>query len=34
MYTVSADGSTLTATVRGIDAQQRPFQTVVVWDRQ
>lgn len=34
MYTVSADGRTLTATVRGIDAQHRPFQTVVVWDRQ
>jgi len=33
-YTVSADGATLTATVRGIDAQQRPFQTTVVWDRQ
>jgi hypothetical protein len=34
MYAVSQDGSTLTATVRGIDAQHRPFQTVVVWDRQ
>lgn len=33
-YVVSADGATLTATVRGIDAQQRPFQTTVVWDRQ
>ena len=33
-YVVSADGSTLTATVRGIDAQQRQFQTTVVWDRQ
>jgi len=33
-YVVSADGSTLTATVRGIDAQQRPFQTTLVWDRQ
>ena len=33
-YVVSADGATLTATVRGIDAQQRPFQTTVVWDRE
>lgn len=33
-YVVSADGGMLTATVRGIDAQQRPFQTTVVWDRQ
>lgn len=33
-YVVSADGATLTATVRGIDAKQRPFQTTVVWDRQ
>ena len=32
-YVVSADRATLTATVRGIDAQQRPFQTTVVWDR-
>ncbi len=32
-YVVSADGTTLTATVRGIDAQQRPFQTTVVWER-
>ena len=32
-YAVSEDGSTLTATVWGVDAQQRPFQTVVVWDR-
>lgn len=33
-YVVSADGATLAATVRGVDAQQRPFQTTVVWDRQ
>jgi hypothetical protein len=33
-YVVSADGATLTATVRGIDAQQRRFETTVVWDRQ
>ena len=33
-YAVSADGTTLTATVRGFDAQQRPFQTTVVWDRE
>jgi len=33
VYAVSEDGMTLTATVRGIDAQCRPFQTVVVWDR-
>src|SRR6185295_13090783 len=33
-YVVSADGATLTATVRGVDAQQRPFQTTVVWDRE
>jgi hypothetical protein len=33
-YVVSADGKTLTATVRGVDARQRPFQTVVVWERQ
>jgi hypothetical protein len=32
-YVVSADGSTLTATVTGIDAQQRRFQTTVVWER-
>ena len=32
-YVVSADGQTLTATVAGIDAQQRPFQTTVVWHR-
>jgi hypothetical protein len=33
-YAVSPDGTALTATVRGIDAQHRPFQTVIVWDRQ
>ena len=33
-YVVSADGSTLTATVRGMDTQQRAFQTTVVWDRE
>ena len=33
-YVVSADGATLTATVRGIDVQQRQFQTTVVWDRE
>lgn len=33
-YVVSEDGTTLTATTVGRDAQQRTFQTVVVWDRQ
>jgi hypothetical protein len=33
-YIVSPDGATLTATVRGIDAQQRTFETTVVWQRQ
>jgi len=33
-YVVSADGSTLITTVKGIDAQQRSFQSTVVWDRQ
>ena len=33
-YIVSEDGTILTATVAGTDAQQRPFETVVVWDRQ
>ena len=33
-YSVSSDGATLTATVRGTDAQQRAFQTTVVWDRE
>jgi hypothetical protein len=32
-YVVSADGGSLTATMRGIDAQQRAFQTTVVWER-
>lgn len=32
-YVVSADGATLTATMSGIDAQQRHFQTTTVWDR-
>jgi hypothetical protein len=34
LYAVSEDGLTLTATVRGVDAQNRPFQTLIVWDRQ
>jgi len=33
-YVVSEDGTTLTATMAGTDAQQRTFETVVVWDRQ
>ena len=32
-YVVSDDGATMTAAVSGIDAQQRPFETVLVWDR-
>jgi hypothetical protein len=32
-YLVSADGATLTTRVRGIDDQQRPFRTTVVWVR-
>jgi hypothetical protein len=32
-YVVSADGTTMTANVSGFDAQQRSFQTVLVWDR-
>jgi hypothetical protein len=32
-YVVSADGGSLTATMRGIDAQQRAFQTTIVWER-
>lgn len=32
-YVVSGDQSTLTASVSGIDAQQRSFQVVLVWDR-
>lgn len=34
VYAVSEDRTTLTATVSGVDAQHRPFHTVVVWDRQ
>ena len=33
-YVVSGDGTTLTAAVSSEDAQSRPFQTVLVWDRQ
>ena len=33
-YAVSEDGARLTATVWGTDAQQRHFQTVVVFDRE
>ena len=33
-YAVSDDGATLTATVSGTDAEQRPFQTVLVWERE
>jgi len=33
IYVISEDGSTLTATVTGIDTQHRTFQTTVVWDR-
>ena len=33
-YIVSADGTTLIAAVSGTDAQQKPFLTVAVWDRQ
>lgn len=33
-YLVSEDGATLTASMSGTDAQQRAFQTVLVWDRQ
>ncbi len=32
-YVVSGDGTTLTASVSGIDAEQRSFHTVLVWDR-
>ena len=32
-YVVSGDGLTLTASLSGIDARQRSFQTVTVWDR-
>ncbi len=33
-YTVSEDGATLTANVSGIDAQQRRFETLIVFDRE
>jgi len=33
-YSVSEDGTTLTARVSGADAQQQSFDTVVVFDRQ
>jgi hypothetical protein len=33
-YVVSEDGETLTTSVASIDARQRPFQTVLVWERQ
>lgn len=32
-YVVSEDGTRLTASVSGTDAQQRPCRTVAVWDR-
>ena len=32
-YVVSEDGETLTTSVSSIDARQRPFQTVLVWER-
>ncbi len=32
-YVVSIDGATMTASVSSVDVQQRPFQTVLVWDR-
>jgi hypothetical protein len=32
-YVVSEDGTTLTASASGTDGQERPFQTVVVFDR-
>jgi hypothetical protein len=33
-YVVSADGTTLTATVAGIDVEQRSFRSTVVWVRE
>lgn len=33
-YEVSGDGKTLTATVKGIDAKGRPFEQVIVFDRE
>ncbi len=32
-YVVSEDGETLTTSVSSIDARQRPFQVVLVWER-
>jgi len=32
-YVVSPDGTTLSATMAGTDAQQRRFQTTTVWDK-
>jgi hypothetical protein len=34
VYEVSADGTTLTATVAGTDASGRAFQQVIVFDRE
>jgi len=33
VYEVSADGATLTATVKGVDAGGKPFAQVIVFDR-
>jgi len=33
-YVVSDEGATLTASVSSVDAQQRRFETCLVWDRQ
>ena len=33
-YEVSADGKTLTATVKGVDASGRDFEQVIIFDRQ
>src|SRR5262245_20635826 len=33
VYEVSADGATLTATVKGVDASGKPFAQVIVFDR-
>jgi len=32
-YDVSADGNTMTATIAGIDASGKPFEQVIVFDR-
>ena len=32
-YVVSEDGETLTSRVASVDAQQRPFQLILVWER-